>query len=643
MRRFAEEEIYLVDGPRAGMRFRVQFMPWTGLALDAMEDPKWRRIFARGSVQSGKTILFMVIPTLYHLFEVEENVIFGAPTAEMAWDVFKTRVLPIIKRSRYGDLLPRSGPGSRGGRATVLRFRNGVACRFMGAGGGDEQRSSFTARVVILTELDKMDVAGEVSRETNPVSQFEARTTAFGDMARIYGECTTTQETGRIYLETMIRGSGHRVHLQCPHCSEYVYPIRQNLCGWNEADNEIEAGKVSGYLCQRCEARWNEQDRQEALRHPLLVPKNMRARSDGTLEGDPPRTYTFGLVWNCMHSGMLTMSNVGIREWGAEKSGSPDDEKELCQFWWSQPYTEDIRAREVSFALLADHCHDHVPFDPLCATAGREDAEPRRLPEGAEWYVGAIDVQKRVLYYTVDGFNGDLTRWTVAWGVTEIVPEGAAWDPTKNHLRQALDATLHLLGQYDVVTTWVDCGYRHEGALEHVVRTWCAEQGDSVHALVGRSESQMHRLSGKTLDLPDGTPDLMQARLQDDGTVLWFFDVDRLKDEVYYRLFREFGSPGYHHFAREAANAKRTDRSKGAGALGYILSHYMRAKREITRRGVRVRRVWKERGRHDLWDCGCYALGGALVTLADMEADETEPPETPATTPPERSTIRTHY
>ncbi|MFO7788565.1 MAG: terminase gpA endonuclease subunit [Halospina sp.] len=646
MRQFAEDEVYLTDGPRGSMRFRVSFMPWTGLVLDEMDNPRWRRFFARGPVQSGKTILFVVIPTLYHLFEVEENLIFSAPTADMAWDIFKTRVKPAIKKTRYGDLWPRKGPGSRGGKTNVLRFRNGVSVRFMGAGGGDEQRSSFTARVVVMTELDKMDTAGDVSRETNPVSQLAARTEAFGVNALIYGECTTTQEEGRIFQETMVQGSGHRVHIRCPHCEGYLYPIRENLTGWRIADNEIEAGDNTGYMCQLCEVIWTEQDRQEALRHPLLVPKDMKVEPDGTVTGEEPQTYTFGLVWNWLHSGMKNLSEGGVKEWKAERSSNPDDEREVCQFWWARPHQNTLRSRELSFGFLAQHCHDHVHFDPLCATVGREEEPPQLLPDGAEWFTGAIDVQKRMLYYLVDGWNTDLTRWSLAWGVTEIVPEGAAWDPSETHIRQALDATLAILNAYDVLTTWVDTGYKHEGAVKHVVRQWCAAQGDSVHALVGRSETQMReRMTGAKMDLPEGAPDMLQARLQDDGTVLWFLEVDTLADELYHRLFREFGSPGYHHFAREAANERRTDRSKGPGSLGWLLAHFMRVKRKMVQRGLREKREWHKRGRHDMFDCAVYSLGGAMVTLADIEERENDKPHKPKTQQEEaaQSSIRTHY
>lgn len=95
-----------------------------------------------------------------------------------------------IKASRYRDLMPRAGAGSRGGNVEAIKFRNGATLKFMSAGGGDAGRSAFTARVAILTELDKFDEAGGASRETDKVSQIIAKTDRFGSRRRIYGECT---------------------------------------------------------------------------------------------------------------------------------------------------------------------------------------------------------------------------------------------------------------------------------------------------------------------------------------------------------------------------------------------------------------------------------------------------------------------
>lgn len=646
MAEFAEQEITLPNGPRAGLKFRLDFMPWTRLLFEQIDAGAWRRIFMRGSVQSGKTLLGMQIPALYHLCEIGEDIIFAAPTVDLATDIWKDRVMPVLRASRYRHLWPHRGAGSRGGKASSVRLLNGASVRFMGAGGGDEQRSSHTARVVILTEIDKMDVPGETSREADPITQFEARTTAYGDRARIYGECTTSIEEGRIYQETDIYGTATRVVIQCPHCGNYIYPERDQFRSWQSADNVVAAAERARYVCQKCEAEWTESDRTKALQSPRLLHRGQSIDPDGNVHGDAPETVTFGITWNMMHSPVVSMGNIAEREWRAEHSQSESDARAIAQFVWSIPFKGDAKAVQLSYPLLAQHTRDWH-FDPICAIPGRDERLRDPIPANIEFTIGAIDVQKHELYWTVDGFSrDDYTRWTLAWGVQEIVPEGAQWDPTEADLRRALDACRALHRSYNCESTWIDTGYRHEGAVEHVVRTWAAEQGAGVNALVGRSAGQMRAMTGKRIELPEGIPDMVQARLQDDQSVLWFLDVDRLKDEVYFRMFREFGSAGYHQFPREAANSRRSDRSRGPGAVGWIFSHYMRAKRSITLKGHREIRVWDEKGRHDLWDCAAYALAGAMVTLADILDEERHAPaKTQADKPiaPAQTTIRTSY
>lgn len=342
---FAEQEVVLPTGPRAGLRFRTDFMPWTRLLLEAFDSDRWRRFFISGSVQSGKTLLAFQIPVLYHLFEMEDNIILGAPNVEMGQAIYEERLRPVIQASRYGALLPDTGAGSRGGRALAIRFANGASLRFMGAGGGDEQRSSHTARVVILTEIDKMDEPGEVSREDDPVTQIEARTSAYGSRARIYAECTMSVEAGRVYREIVGRGTDGRILIRCPHCDRHVFPDRDTFSGWQERDQVLDARSNATFACPDCGASWSEDDRRLALAGPVI------AHAEGK------QTDTFGLRWNAMHSGLLTMADIAEQEWRAEQSGS---QRAVMQFVWALPCEEDAPVDQsgLSRALVAGKVGD---------------------------------------------------------------------------------------------------------------------------------------------------------------------------------------------------------------------------------------------------------------------------------------------
>src|SRR5262245_31051967 len=126
MRQFAEEEIVIPEGPFAGRRFRCSRQPYTGLWFDAVDAGLWCRYVATGPTQSGKTLACFIVPLLYHLFELQETVICGVPDMDMAGDKWRQDILPVIERSRYRDLLPKQGGGSRGGRIESITFGNGA-------------------------------------------------------------------------------------------------------------------------------------------------------------------------------------------------------------------------------------------------------------------------------------------------------------------------------------------------------------------------------------------------------------------------------------------------------------------------------------------------------------------------------------
>ena len=59
LRRWAEKNVIVGDGPRAGQPYRIGGAPW-GEVLDSMDDPEIEQVTIRGSVQSGKTALLIV-------------------------------------------------------------------------------------------------------------------------------------------------------------------------------------------------------------------------------------------------------------------------------------------------------------------------------------------------------------------------------------------------------------------------------------------------------------------------------------------------------------------------------------------------------------------------------------------------------
>ena len=166
----------------------------------------------------------------------------------------------------------------------------------------------------------------------------------------------------------------------------------------------------------------------------------------------------------------------------------------------------------------------------------------------------------------------------------------------------------------------------------------------------------MEKMSGKRVEVP-GVPRMVEVRLQDDGTYLWFMDRDRLHDELHARLFRRPGSSGYHHLPLGVAtkvvkNKRRGEyqyvRTRGQAEPGYLLAHIMRCRQVVhDRPGKPAERIWERKGRHDLADILVYLTGGAFVTRAELqqqqETKQKAKKKTESERPKSRSGIRRSY
>jgi phage terminase large subunit GpA-like protein len=393
IREFAEQEIVLPTGPHQGRKFKVSRQPFAALWFDEIDSGRWRRFACTGPVQSGKTLMGFVIVLMYHLFEVGESVICGLPGMDMAADKWRDDILPVIEASRYRDQLPAKGAGSRGGKIKAIKFRNGATLRFMTAGGDDKSRAGKTARIVVITEADGMDEASETSREADPVSQIEARTQAFGDRARIYLECTVSIPSGRIWREYQA-GTASAIEVRCPHCRQYVLPERKHLVGWQDAENALDAAARTRIACPGCGALWEEKDRQTANRDCQIHHR------------DGAKTDTLGFRWTAVHNLLVSMAEIGKREWQAARSESPDDEKALRQFCWAVPVEPD----QVDLSLT-DWTH---------VLSRQGNWQRGAIPEDAELITCGLDLGQHLCHWTATAWRLERTPHILDYGVLEV-------------------------------------------------------------------------------------------------------------------------------------------------------------------------------------------------------------------------------
>ncbi len=480
MREFAEREIVIPDGPFTGRRFRCARQPYTGLWFDAVDSGKWSRCVATGPTQSGKTLTCFVIPMLYHLFELGETVICGLPDMDMAGDKWREDILPAIEQSRYRELLPSRGGGSRGGRVESLQFGNGATLKFMSGGGSDKSRAGFTSRVVVITETDGMDRPALGSRESDKITQLEARTRAYGSRKRIYMECTVSTETGRTWQEYQA-STKSRVVLPCPYCRGWVLPEREHFVGWQGAESQAAARGTAAFSCPDCSQIWSGEDRSQANQRAKVLHHGQTIGEDGNLQGDPPATDTLGFRWSAVHNLFLTCGDLAADEWRASHASDEENaEREMRQFVWCLP-TLPVKWEQHSLE------HTEIAKRVLNLARGQ-------VPQDTRWLTAAVDIGKYLLHWIAVAWQPNATGHVVDYGRIEVASDDLGIEQAVMvALKQFRDQVLAgwpMEGSQPKVPdqVWIDCGY-----MTPVVYAFCRQEGSRYKPVVGRGAAQQRQ------------------------------------------------------------------------------------------------------------------------------------------------------
>lgn len=479
MRAFAEQEVVIPSGPHEGRRFRCHRQPLTGLLFDAIDCGQWSRFAVVGPSQSGKTLAGSIIPSLYHLFELGERVIYGVPDLDMSRDKW-AEMLAVIERTRYRDLLPRTGGGARGGIGRLVQFANGASLRFMSGRSSDKGRAGYTSRVVVITEVDGMDESRVASREADPISQLEARTRAYGSSARIYMECTVSHSQGRIWCEYQ-GGTASRIAIPCPLCRGYVTPEREHLVGWRGAATVVDASNSAAWHCPKCASPWSEDHRATANAAGVLVHRGQDVGAGGEVVGNPPQTFTLGFRWSAVNNLFISAGDVAVDEWRGERSDDENSEKQLRQFVHCLPY--DPPRMELS-DITVDSIIKRLHMQPHGV-----------VPRDAEYVTVGIDLGKYFMHWVVfawldDGKTARIIDYSSAdipsddMGVERAIAAALAERRAEFATGWVRERTGEVVPAAEV---WVDSGYQTE-----TVYSFCA-QSENWRPTKGRGAEDERR------------------------------------------------------------------------------------------------------------------------------------------------------
>lgn len=459
------QEIRIPDLTRKGDRFTKYVQPWAAKYLEEISKGGYERYVLTGPTQSGKTLAGFVIAVLYHLFEIGETVVVGVPNDAMALDKWLEDILPAIMQTRYKDLLPDSGVGSKGGSIIDrIKFKNGATLRFMSAGGDAKELAGFSTRVLVITEVNRFK--SKSKDEGSKLDLLIGRTNADPERRIIYMECTQATEDDPIN-EELLKGTNSRLALPCSHCGQHVTPEREHLIGWHEGTSLIDAGERAKMICPSCNAAWSEQQRRQANLDAIVLADG-QSIVNGVVTGEAKKTRTFSMRYTSTNNLFWPINRLGEQEWDAPRSKDPENaEIKLKQQFWAIPTKEDIVnlsgvEREKLLTRMGSYARGIVPHD-------------------YQAIVIAVDIGKYQLHWTAKAWDSNLTGFTVDYGACEVNSRALGEDVAiRVALRKLLDDMQNRLaipgGEVVRPSLWfVDSGY-----FQDVIWGFCIESNQQT-------------------------------------------------------------------------------------------------------------------------------------------------------------------
>jgi len=557
---FADRELVVTSGPRAGARWRTDFAPYQRGILDALLEPGVEIVVVRSSAQVGKTSVALAT-IAYHVAHDPCPILIVQPTVTpMAEDFSRNRLDPLIAATPIlRDLFAARRKKDASNTILAKTFRGGSLSI-----AGANSAASLAARSVRLLVLDEVDrYPAELPGEGATIEVAMKRTMAFRGRRRILMPSTPTLKGAPIDA-WFHRGDERSFQVPCPGCG-VLFAFR-----WRDVRWKNEDPSTARLHCPHCDYGLDDAERVAALDQGEWVPQN---------PGRAERTVVSFHLWEAMSpfSSLADIVTAFLRARAAQKAGDNGPMHTWQNTTLGEPLEPETGEGLASDGLLR-RCEPYaaeVPLGACCLTAG-------------------IDVQDDRLELLVVSWAPDEESWIVdRRSIPGDTSQPAAWAD--------LDAALerryrHTSGAaLPIEAACIDSGgHRTTAVYDYALR----QRARRVYAIIGRdgdrpivSSSSPKRWGRQRRKVP-----------------LYTIGVDAAKKLWMDRLPIASGPGGVH-----LPQADWLDQ-------GFV--DELTAERLVTKFHSGIpRKVWKKiRTRNETLDCSVYALAALRLLRPDFAA-----------------------
>lgn len=485
-------DFILPDGPKSGLPYDPTTDPVHLAGVRALDSGKWRRCVIVGAVQTGKTLLWMILPIVRAVTWGKSNAVYSQPTMPKIHEAWAGKLKPFVESSSRGAWMPKSGQGSRRSESPqFVTFRDpetearaGTLWFISGGGSKEAGQGSVSAPVVCVDEVDAFPSRHRVNLVAKRAESYKSKKKEL-----LIFTSTVKKDSSSIILGMYEGSTGSRLHFMCLYCGAWQALEWENV-SYDHTD-DVAARESACYNCVQCRQKWNEMDRLRSLRYWKVVHHGQKIEGTGdtaAITGDAPRSETFGFFWTALDSTLRDLGTLAVEHLEAlrslEDGGDHGPLRSFTRDQLCRMYTGEIEEMEAAGPLrwqalakraaketwgpaahLSDRNPEHPP--PQRYLYSRHVCQPPDVP----WSLAAVDVQDNRVYWVLRAFDRNETSWLYAWGYEYARLDQKPAD--KQEMRRLLDRTYGVLlehtGKTELVLAGLDVG---DGEKMEDLRQW---------------------------------------------------------------------------------------------------------------------------------------------------------------------------
>lgn len=401
----AAENMMVVGGDGTNRPWSPETTPYIITPMDCMGSRAYDAVIFVGPARTGKTNALIDGYIAYKLMCDPADGLIVQISEEKAREFSKKRIGRMLDHSpRLTEKL------SPRGHDNNVHDRTFKAGNYLGIKWPSKNvLASSDYQFVLLTDYDRMDA--DVDGEGSAFILANKRTQTFGSTGMTLAESSPGGEITDLdwvrpddcphmappaagILDLYNQGDRQRWYWQCPHCSEWFQPIKENF-------NLVSKRP----FCPHCGVEMEPNQKRTLNINGRWVPEGCWLDTEGTLHGTRRNTRVASFWMEGPAAAFQTWHSLADKLKAAEdtyeNTGSQENLKSIINTDWGRPYEFRRSSVQRSSETLMER---------------REEVERRTVPSGVRFLTAAVDVQggkNRRFVVQIHGWGPNRETWLI--------------------------------------------------------------------------------------------------------------------------------------------------------------------------------------------------------------------------------------